>query len=68
MAASDEALYLAGEVFSAYRRNKGSGKKDGVLPEFVIGAVAQVEDLALVTFNEKDFVTRFPHLEIVVPA
>jgi predicted nucleic acid-binding protein len=63
--ASDEALYLAGQVYAAYKRNKGEGKKDGVQPDFLIGAVAQVEGLALITFNDKDFVKRFPNLEVV---
>lgn len=68
MSASDEALYLAGQVYAAYKRNKGEGKKDGVLPDFLIGAVAQTERLALITFNGKDFVNRFPDLEVVAPS
>jgi len=64
---NDEALYHAGQTFKAYKEAKGEGKKDGVLPDFLIGALAQAHGLALVTFNEKDFVKRFPDLEIVVP-
>ena len=64
---NDEALYHAGQTFKAYKRAKGEGKKDGVLPDFMIGALAQAHGLALVTFNEKDFVSRFPELEVVVP-
>lgn len=66
--ASDEALYLAGQVYAAYRQNKGEGKKDGVLPDFLIGAVAQVEGAALITFNDKDFVNRFSDLEVITPS
>ena len=61
--ASDEALYLAGQVYAAYKRR--GGRKDGVQPDFMIGAIAQVEGLALVTCNERDFVNRFSDLEIV---
>jgi len=64
----DQALYHAGQTFKAYKVAMGQGKKDGVLPDFLIGALAQAHGLALVTFNEKDFVNRFPELEVVVPA
>lgn len=63
----DQALYHAGQTYKAYKKANGQGKKDGVLPDFLIGALAQANGLALVTFNEKDFVNRFPNLEIVVP-
>lgn len=63
--ADDDALFLAGQTYKAYKQ--GKGKKDGVLPDFLIGAVAQVKDLALITFNDKDFVNRFPDLEVIVP-
>ncbi|SPJ25719.1 type II toxin-antitoxin system VapC family toxin [Palleronia abyssalis] len=64
----DEALYHAGQTYLGYKRAKGEGKKDGVLPDFMIGALAQAHGLALVTFNDRDFVNRFPDLEVVVPA
>lgn len=67
VSANDDALFLAGRVFTVYKRSKGEGKKDGVQPDFLIGAVAQVEGLALITFNDKDFVNRFRDLEVVVP-
>lgn len=65
--ASDEALYLAGQIYAGYRQNKGEGKKDGVLPDFLIGAVAQVEGMALITFNDKHFVNRFNGVEVITP-
>lgn len=65
--ASNEALYLSGQVYADYKRSKGKGKKDGVLPDFLIGAVAVTEKLALITFNDKDFVNRFRDLEVVTP-
>lgn len=67
LSANDDALYLAGQTYKAYRQSRGHGKKDGVLPDFMIGAVAQTSGVALITFNEKDFVGRFVELEIVTP-
>jgi hypothetical protein len=64
---NDQALFHAGQTFKAYKQAIGQGKKDGVLPDFLIGALAQANSVALVTFNEKDFVNRFPELEVVVP-
>ncbi len=68
LTATDEALFLAGQKFKEYRQSMGSEKKDGVLPDFMIGAVAQTSKVALITFNEKDLVNRFDDLEIVVPS
>ena len=65
--ADDQALFLAGQTFKTYKQAKGDGKKDGVLPDFLIGALAARNSVALVTFNDKDFVARFPRLEVVVP-
>lgn len=65
--ANDDALYLAGQIFKEYRRSKGAGKKSGVLPDFMIGAIAETKGVALITFNDKDFVNRFKLLEIVTP-
>ena len=42
-----EALFLAGKVFLDYRRRKGS--KQGVLPDFYIGAHAAVSKCSIVT-------------------
>lgn len=62
---SDEALYLAGQAYKAYRTR--GGKRDGALPDFIIGAVAQVEGVPLVTANPKDF-TRFFTLTLIEPS
>lgn len=62
---SDEALFQAGQVFKAYR--KRGGTKDGVLPDFIIGAVAATESLELVTSNGKDFIKNFAGLKIIQP-
>ena len=60
-----EALYLAGRVHQRYRKN--SGNKDGVLPDFFIGAQAAVEGLALVSRDTRRFRTYFPSVPLIAP-
>jgi hypothetical protein len=62
---SDEALFQAGQVYAAYK--KRGGTRDGVLPDFIIGAVAVTEDIELVTSNGKDFIRKFTGLKIIQP-
>ena len=59
------ALYLAGRVHQLYRRR--SGAKEGVLPDFFIGAQAAVEGLALLTRDTRRFHAYFPTLELITP-
>jgi len=63
--ATDDALFLAGRVFQAYK--KSVDPRDGVFPDFIVGAVAETFGCPLITFNEKDFVNRFKSLKIVTP-
>jgi len=65
--ATDEGLFSAGQVFKEYRRSKGTGKKDGVLPDFMIGAVAKARGVALITLNDRDFVNKFSDLAVINP-
>ncbi len=67
LSADDESLFSAGQVFKEYRRSKGTGKKDGVLPDFMIGAVAKTKGVALITLNDRDFVNKFRGLAVVNP-
>lgn len=67
LAANDEGLFSAGQVFKDYRRSKGTGKKDGVLPDFMIGAVAKAKGVALITLNDRDFVNKFSGLAVINP-
>ena len=62
---SREALYLAGRVHQRYRHR--SGTKDGVLPDFFIGAQAAVDGLRLVTRDTRRFLSYFPKLELITP-
>lgn len=67
LTANDDGLFSAGQVYKDYRRSKGTGKKDGVLPDFMIGAVAKAKGVALITLNDRDFVNKFKDLAVVNP-
>src|SRR5918992_2819265 len=60
-----EALFLAGKVYLDYRRRGGA--KTAPLPDFFIGAHAEVEELALQTRDPKRYRTYFPRLELITP-
>ncbi|MBU4527604.1 MAG: type II toxin-antitoxin system VapC family toxin [Hoeflea sp.] len=59
------ALFLAGKVFTHYRRSGGS--RTGVLPDFFIGAHAAVNELALLTRDVGRYRTYFPTLKLITP-
>jgi predicted nucleic acid-binding protein len=59
------ALFLAGKVFTQYRRAGGS--RIGVLPDFFIGAHAAVAQLPLLTRDVKRYQTYFPSLKLIAP-
>lgn len=63
---SDEALFRAGKAFKRYRE-VNNGPKLGVLPDFIIGAMAEVLAIPLLTANPKDFVGYFPGLNALTP-
>jgi len=63
---SDAALFRAGIAFRKYK-NENKGPKLGVLPDFLIGSVAEAAGLPLLTTNPKDFAGYFPDLEIIRP-
>jgi predicted nucleic acid-binding protein len=60
-----EALFLAGKVFTRYRRSGGS--RTGVLPDFFIGAHAAVQDMPLLTRDVGRYRTYFPRVELITP-
>jgi predicted nucleic acid-binding protein len=62
----DEALVRAGTAFKQYKE-KNNGPKTGVLPDFIIGSIAEVEEAPLMTVNEKDFTGYFPDVELICP-
>ena len=59
------ALFLAGKVFTQYRRSEG--RKTGVLPDFFIGAHAAVGRLPLLTRDVGRYRTYFPSLKLIAP-
>ena len=62
---SDAALFRAGRAFKQYKGNKGS--KTNVLPDFLVGAIAEVMGAPLLTANKADFASYFPKLKIISP-
>lgn len=63
----DEVLFRAGKAFHEYRK-KNKGLKTNVLPDFLIGAAAEVAGVALVTANVKDFLSYFPKVQLIKPS
>lgn len=59
------ALFLAGKVFSKYRR--AGGVRTGVMPDFLIGAHAMVAGLPLLTRDIGRYRTYFPDLRLIAP-
>jgi predicted nucleic acid-binding protein len=59
------ALFLAGKVFTRYR--KSGGTRTGVLPDFFVGAHAAVSELPLLTRDVGRYHTYFPSLTLIAP-
>ena len=60
------AGWLAAQAFLNYRR--GGGTKTSPLPDFYIGAQAEVEQCTLVTRDAARYRTYFPNVRIIAPA
>ena len=60
-----EAAWLAGQAFVKYRR--AGGVRTSPLPDFYIGAHAEVEGLTLVTRDAGRYRTYFPGIRLVCP-
>ena len=60
-----EAAYLAAEAFKQYRKNKGQFRT--ALPDFFIGAHAQVLSCPILTRDTQRFATYFPGVELIAP-
>jgi hypothetical protein len=59
------ALFLAGKAFAKYR-DAGDGRA-GVLPDLLIGAHAQVEELPLLTRDVRRYRSYFPTVNLIAP-
>lgn len=60
-----EAAMPAGKAFLTYRRRGGS--RTAPLPDFYIGAHAQVAGLKLVTRDATRYRSYFPDIEVIAP-
>lgn len=61
-----EAAYRAGRAFLRYRRQE-RGSKRSPLPDFFIGAHAEIDGLVLLTRDERRYRTYFPAVELIAP-
>jgi len=59
------ALFLAGKIFRQYRR--AGGVRTGVLPDFFIGAHAQVAGLPILTRDPRRYLAYFPEAAVIAP-
>ncbi len=57
------AAYLAGQAFLQYRRQ--GGQKTAPLPDFYIGADAQVSGFTLITRDARRYRSYFPSLNLL---
>lgn len=60
------ACWIAAQAFLKYRRS--GGVKTSPLPDFFIGAHAEVERLTLVTRDAARYRTYFPKLTVIAPS
>jgi hypothetical protein len=64
--APTRALFLAGRSYRHYRAS--GGVRTGVLPDFFIGAHAQVLGCLLLTRDVRRYRTYFPDVELIAPS
>jgi len=62
---SRTALFLAGKIFERYRA--AGGRRASNLPDFFIGAHAQVAGLPLLTRDVGRYRTYFPKVKLIAP-
>ncbi len=60
-----EAAFLAGHAHAAYRR--GGGRREAILPDFLIGAHAAVTGRPLLTRDPRRVATHIPGAELIAP-
>jgi predicted nucleic acid-binding protein len=60
-----DECHRAGQAFREYRRRKGS--RSTILPDFLIGAQAELQGWPLLTRDRKGFESYFPTVELIDP-
>lgn len=64
---SDQAHFLAGRAYLKYKAQKHGQFKEGVVPDFIVGAIAVAESIPLMTANPKDIIKYFPEALLLQP-
>ena len=59
------ALYVAGKVFAKYRASGGT--RTSLIPNFFLGAHAQIAGLAILTRDARRYRTHFPSVRLITP-
>jgi len=59
------SLFLAGQAYVSYRRR--GGPREQLLPDFLIGAQATIEGIAIITRDPRRYRTAFPELQVLEP-
>ena len=62
---SDEVLFRASQAFKEYRAN--GGPRESLLPDFFIGALAEIEGEPLLTRDPGKVRTYFPKVRLIEP-
>ena len=60
-----EAAFVAGRTHLRYRR--AGGQRERTLPDFLVGAHAQVEGMAILTRDPARYRSYFPDVEVFAP-
>ena len=58
------ALFSAGKAFHTYKKDN-KGPKNGVLPDFLIGAMAEALEIPVMTADPKHYINYFENLEVI---
>ena len=66
ISAKNEALFEAGRAFIKYK-DVNKGQKNGVLPDFLIGAIAADKEIPIITADPKPYIHYFNGLEVIKP-
>ena len=60
-----KALFLTGKAFLSYRRNQGTKLRP--MPDFYIGAHAQIQGYTILTRDVSRYKTYFPTVQLITP-